>query len=191
MLKLKVVIASTRPGRVGLPIGTWFFRRAAGHGNFDVDLVDLKEVGLPLFDEPQHPRLKKYEHAYTKAWSAIVESADAFVFVTPEYNFATPPSLLNALDCVFHEWAYKAAGFVSYGGVSGGMRSVQMTKQVLTVLKVMPIPESVTIPMFMTFMDKETGEFRPNELVDKSAGVLLDELHRWASALLPMRAPKG
>ena len=140
MPKLSVVIASTRPGRVGLPVGRWFFERAKAHGKFDVELLDLKEQNLPLLDEPKHPRFQQYEHEHTKAWSAKVRASDAFVFVTPEYNYGAPPSLINALDYLVHEWACKPAGFVSYGGASGGMRSVQMTKLVLTSLKIMPLP---------------------------------------------------
>src|SRR5450432_3830534 len=139
MSKLSVIIGSTRPGRVGLPIGQWFFECAKAHGKFDVQLVDLKEQNLPLLDEPKHPRFSQYEHEHTKAWSAIVAESDAFVFVTPEYNYSPAPALLNALDYLFHEWAYKAAGFVSYGGVSGGIRAVQMIKQPLGVLKVVSI----------------------------------------------------
>src|SRR5690242_4177824 len=112
MLKLSVIIASTRPGRIGLPIGTWTHGQAKAHGKFEVTLVDLAEVNLPLMNEPQHPRLQKYEHAHTKAWSATVAAADAFVLVTPEYNFSTAPSLSNALDYVYKEWNYKPAAFV-------------------------------------------------------------------------------
>ena len=119
-LKLNVIVCSTRPGRVGLSIGRWFEEYAKAHGGFDVSLEDLADYALPVFDEPHHPRLRKYEHAHTKAWSASVESADAFVFVTPEYNFGPPPSLVNAMNYLVLEWHNKVAGFVSYGGVSGG-----------------------------------------------------------------------
>ena len=152
MPKLSVVVASTRPGRIGLPVAEWFVERAKAHGKFDVDLVDLKEQNLPLLDEPKHPRFQEYEHAHTKAWSAKVRGSDAFVFVTPEYNYASPPALLNALDYLVHEWAYKPAGFVSYGGPSGGVRSVQMTKLLLTSLKIVPIPEAVAIPLVVKMM---------------------------------------
>ncbi|MGE5400069.1 MAG: NADPH-dependent FMN reductase [Ignavibacteriales bacterium] len=186
MLKLTVIIVSTRPGRVGLPIGHWFYDYAKQHGKFEVNLADLKEMNLPLLDEPRHPRLRQYEQPHTRAWSAIIDKSDAYVFVTPEYNYGAPPSLLNALDYVFLEWNYKPAGFVSYGGISGGLRSVQMTKQVLTTLKVMPIPDAVIIPFVGQFINEE-GEFVPSQTLEKSADVLLDELLRWAEALLPMR----
>jgi len=189
MPKLSVVIGSTRPGRVGLPIGQWFFEQAKAHGKFDVRLVDLKEQNLPLFDEAKHPRLGEYEHAHTKAWSEIVKGSDAFVFVTPEYNFSAPPSLLNAFDYLFHEWAYKAAGFVSYGGQSGGIRAVQMLKQPLIALKLVGIPESVAIPFFMQHM--EAGVFKGSEAFEKNAVTLLDELLRWTEALASLRKPAG
>jgi NAD(P)H-dependent FMN reductase len=187
MPKLSVIITSTRPGRAGLPIGQWFFERAKGHGKFDVELIDLKERSLPLLDEPKHPRLGQYEHEHTRAWSATVRASDAFVFVTPEYNYGSPPALINALDYLFHEWAYKPAGFVSYGGLSGGTRSVQMTKQVLMTLKVVPLPEAVNVSFFSKLMDP-SGTFLGSEALEKSATTMLDELHRWEQALLTLRA---
>lgn len=187
MPKLQVIIASTRPGRVGLPIGRWFYEFARRQGGFDVEWVDLVEVKLPLMDEPNHPRLRKYTRPHTKAWSEKVDGADAFVFVTPEYNYGSPPALVNALDYLFHEWSYKPAGFVSYGGISGGTRSVQMTKQIVTALKMMPLFEAVTIPMFAQYIDKE-GAFVPIAAHEKSATAMLDELGRWAEVLRPLRA---
>jgi NAD(P)H-dependent FMN reductase len=186
-VNLQVVIVSTRPGRVGLPVGEWFFGHATKHGRFAVELVDLKEVGLPLLDEPKHPRLRQYEHEHTKRWSATVSSADAFVFVTPEYNYSAAPTLINALDFLYNEWLYKPAGFVSYGGISGGMRSVMMAKQVMTSLKMMPLPEAVTIPFVPQSLD-ENKRFKPNENVEKSGNAMLDELWRWAGALKTLRA---
>jgi NAD(P)H-dependent FMN reductase len=187
MLKLDVVLTSTRPGRACLPIGTWFHAFAQRHGKFEVGLVDLAVVNLPPLDEPRHPRLGQYEHAHTKAWSATVAAADAFVFVTPEYNYGPPPALLNAFDFVYKEWNYKAAGFVSYGGPAGGARSVAMTKQVVTALKMMPMFEAVGIPLFSQFLD--AGVFKATEHHEKAATAMLDELLRWTEALKPMRAP--
>lgn len=119
--------------------------RAVEHGKFDIELLDLAKFHLPLYDEPKHPSLQQYEHDHTKRWSASVAAADAFVIVTPEYNYGPPPSLIDAIDYVYKEWNYKPAGFVSYGGVSGGLRAVQMEKQTLTTLKVVPIVEAVVI----------------------------------------------
>ena len=191
MLQLSIIVTSTRPGRVGLPVAQWFLERAREHGRFSIDFVDLKEVGLPFLDEPHHPRLRKYEKAHTHAWSARVAAADAYVIVTPEYNYGMAPTLLNAIDFVYAEWNYKPAAFVSYGGVSGGTRSVQMAKLPLTTVRVMPIPEAVTIPFVTQYLDKETGAFRATEAHARAAADLLDELHRWAEALWPLRAGRA
>lgn len=136
---LQIVTVSTRPGRKGPTVAAWFEGQARAHARFEIEPVDLGEVNLPLFDEPEHPRLQNYQHEHTKRWSAIVDRADAFVFVMPEDNFSPPPSMLNAVDYLLHEWAYKPAGFVSYGGVSGGMRAMQMVKLTLNAVKVVPI----------------------------------------------------
>lgn len=186
-LSLHVVICSTRPGRIGPSVARWFNDFAVEHGGFSVRLVDLADFNLPVYDEPRHPALQQYEHEHTKRWAASVQSADAFVFVTPEYNYGPPPSLLNALNYVYKEWNFKAAAFVSYGGVSGGMRAVQMEKLTLTTLKMVPIIEAVLAPMVAQHIDAEK-RFTPNDLQSISAKVLLDELLRWTKALKPMRA---
>ena len=116
----------------------------------------------------------------------MVERADAFVFVMPEYNYGFTAPLKNAIDYLHHEWAYKPVGFVSYGGVSAGTRAVQMVKQVVTTLKMMPISEAVSIPFVRQFINDE-GELVPNEVMNSAADQMLDELSRWTKALQPMR----
>jgi len=187
MLKLHTIVCSTRPGRVGLSVGRWFHAAAQGHGGFEAELVDLADFALPVYDEPHHPRLQRYEQAHTRAWAASVAAADAYVFVTPEYNYGPPPSFVNALTYVYREWNHKAAGFVSYGGVSGGMRAVQAERLMLTSLKVMPMAEQVSIPMVGQQIDGE-GVFTPTEGQGKGAAAMLTELARWAGALKPLRA---
>ena len=184
---LQIFTVTTREGRKGPAVAAWFEQVAREYGKFEVEPIDLKTVNLPLMDEPEHPRLRRYKHEHTKAWSVSVQRADAFVFVTPEYNFSMPPSLVNAVDYLVHEWAYKPVGFVSYGGVSGGLRGVQMTKQLVTALKMMPVPEAVVLPLFTTAIDAETGRFAPPDLQARSGIAMLDELLRWAEALKPLR----
>jgi NAD(P)H-dependent FMN reductase len=184
---LFVIEVSTREGRAGEPVAEWARARAVAHGKFAVELVDLREVNLPLFDEPKHPRFGQYEHEPTKRWSARVKRADAFVFVTPEYNYGMAPSLLNALTYLSAEWAYKPAAFVSYGAVSGGTRGVQMAKTVMTSLKIVPIPEAVSIPFFAKSINAE-GVFNGGETQEKAASLMLDELFRWTTALATLRA---
>jgi len=186
-LTLQVIIVSTRPGRVGPTVAAWAEEQARLHGKFVVELVDLADFALPIFDEPKHPRLGVYEHEHTKRWSASVQRADAFVFVTPEYNFSAPPVLLNALQFLYHEWSYKPVAFVSYGGVSGGLRSVQAAKLAVTTFKLVPLVEAVSISAIAQRIDKTNGVFTPDEKHPTAARAMLDELHRWAVALKPMR----
>ena len=183
---LQIVIASTRPGRVGLPVAEWFQGRAEAHGGFELDVVDLAELDLPFMDEPNHPRLRRYEHQHTKEWSARVEAADAFVFVMPEYNYGFNAPLKNALDFLHHEWAYKPAGLVSYGGVAAGTRAAQMIKQVFSSLRIQPLFLAVSIPFVAQFVDDE-GRIEANAAMDEAATAMLDELIRVEAALRPLR----
>ena len=182
---LATIAVSTRPGRIGIHVARWMQGVAESHGGFDSRLVDLAEVGLPIYDEPKHPRLRDYANEHTRRWSAIVAAADAFVFVCPEYNFSPSPALVNALDYLYHEWGYKPAGFVSYGGISGGLRAVQTTKLMLTSLKMVPLNEAVVIPFVAGQVTD--GTFTPNEAQAKAAPEMLDALVRWSDALKVLR----
>ena len=183
-LKLHTIICSTRPGRVGPSVARWFNDYARQHGGFDAALVDLADFQLPLYDEPVHPRMQQYQHEHTRRWAQSVAAADAYIFVTPEYNYMPPPTLTNAMDFVYKEWNYKPCGFVGYGGVSGGLRSVQIAKLHATTFKLMPLPEGVAVPMVGSLI--EDGVFASNERIDASAKIMLDELLRWAEALKPL-----
>ena len=185
MSRVGIVIASVREGRVGAGVADWVLERARADGGADVELLDLKAIGLPLMTEPNHPRLKKYTQATTVEWSAKIEALDAFIFVTPEYNFSTPAPLANALDYLYSEWSYKAAAFVSYGGISGGLRGVQMTKQRLVAYNMMPIVEAVSIP-FVARQVAE-GRFTATDSQNKALQTVLNELLRWTTALKVLR----
>jgi NAD(P)H-dependent FMN reductase len=183
---LTVIIGSTRPGRAGLPIAEWFVTRSRADGAFDVRVADLAEIDLPLLDEPNHPRLRQYLHQHTQDWSETVEASDAFVFVTPEYNYGYPAAIKNAIDYLHEEWKYKPVGFVSYGGVAAGTRAVQQLKQVVTTLKMFPVFESVNIPFHSQFIDEE-GQLQANEVMEQAADAMLNELLRTQAALRPLR----
>lgn len=187
MPKLQVIVASTRPGRVGKPVGEWFVGQAQSHGGFDIEVTDLKELALPLMDEPHHPMLRKYTRPHTISWSETIDSSDAFVFVMPEYNHGFTAPLKNALDFLAHEWAYKPAGFVSYGGVAAGTRAVQMLKPVLTCLKVVPATPQVALP----FVHNQivNGRFQPGEDAHQAAVKMLAELIALQTTLTQMRQP--
>jgi NAD(P)H-dependent FMN reductase len=182
---LLVIIASTRPGRLGLPIANWAISEIEKRGEFEVDVADLALMNLPMLDEPQQAYHRNYTKPHSIAWSKRVDAADAILVVTPEYNHSMPGSLKNAFDFLFHEWSYKPIAFVSYGGMSGGMRSVQMAKQVVTTLKMVPLTEAVNIHMIPKYI--HDGQFVPKEAHENALKKVLGELTRWAAALRAMR----
>ncbi|WP_068297423.1 NADPH-dependent FMN reductase [Pararhodobacter sp. CCB-MM2] len=186
-LTLKIIIGSTRPGRKGPAVAKWVETLARQHGGFTVELVDLADMELPLLDEPKHPAMKDYQHAHTKRWSEVIEGADAFVFVTPEYDFHAPASLVNALQCLSQEWRYKPAGVVSYGGISGGLRASQVLRGLLNNLNVMAIPQAVPLPLFTEYLG-EDGAFNGTEKMAEGATLMFNELMKWAGALQTIRA---
>lgn len=182
---LQILIASTRPGRIGEPIARWVEELALAHDRFEVELVDLAQVALPLFDEAKHPLLGQYEHEHTRAWSAIVQRADAFVFVMPEYNHGINAALKNALDFLHAEWANKPVGLVSYGGQSGGARAVAMLKPILSVLRLVPLVEGVLLSFPHGAI--ADGTFTADDRQNRSATAMLDQLARMAEVLAPLR----
>lgn len=188
MLDLRIIVGSVRPGRVGLPVGLWVEQFASADERFDVTLLDLAEIGLPLMDEPNMPHLGRYTKEHTKRWSALVEPAGAFILVSPEYNAAPAPALKNAIDYLSAEWKYKPVAFASYGGVSGGMRAAQALKPTLLQMNMMPVPEGIVIPFVSSMVDDE-GVFTPTEPVEQGAAAVLDSLARWAGALGTLRNP--
>ncbi|WP_255949878.1 NADPH-dependent FMN reductase [Streptomyces odontomachi] len=189
MTTLKIITASTRPGRVGPVVGTWIEQRARAHQGFaTVELVDLAEVGLPFMNEPHHPSLGDYTHQHTRDWSARVSAADALVFVMPEYNNGYNAELKNAIDYLHHEWHYKPVGLVSYGGISGGTRAAQAVRQVVTTLRMVPVAEAVAIPFVHRFIDN--AELHPNALMTGAADAMLTELARVADVLTGLRAAR-
>jgi NAD(P)H-dependent FMN reductase len=188
--KLLIIIASTRPGRIGVPVANWFTEQAAAHGGFELELVDLQELDLPLLDEPNHPRLRKYTKDHTRTWSATVDSADAIVFVTAEYNHSYTAALKNAIDYLHHEWRHKPLGFVSYGGVAAGTRAMQALKPVAIALALIPVVAAVNIPFVQQFLT-EDGTIVGNEVMVEAAAAMLDELLEMHGALAPLRAARA
>jgi NAD(P)H-dependent FMN reductase len=186
MYNLKIITTTTRPGRKGPILAAWMADVAKKFPDFNIEVIDLGVLNLPMMDEAAHPRFQKYEHAHSKKWSATIDGADAFIFITAEYNYSMTAPIKNAIDYLFNEWANKPAAFVSYGGASGGTRAVQMLKQTLTTLKVVPVTEAVVLPFFAAMINDD-GAFVSNEGIDKSADVMLAELLRWTAMLKPAR----
>lgn len=186
-LRVLALVCSTRPGALGPVVGRWLIdtisRRAAELGVEFVP-VDLADLDLPLLDEEQHPSSGIYRHEHTRRWSSIVDPADGFIVVTPEYNYGMPATLKNALDYLSREWAWKPIGFVSYGNTSAGTRSVQHAKQVVTTLRLVPVSATVAIRIGDAVTD---GQLRRDTARDAAGLRLLDELVRLSHALRPMR----
>jgi NAD(P)H-dependent FMN reductase/ribosomal protein S18 acetylase RimI-like enzyme len=186
-LRIVVLVCSTRPGALGPAVGEWLTGTlAASAGTLDADLVPLAigDLGLPFLDEEEHPSAGVHEHEHTRRWSRIVDGADGFVFVTPEYNYGMPATLKNALDYLGPEWAWKPAGFVSYGHTSAGTRAVQHAKQVVTTLRLVPLGATVAIRIADAMRE---DRFAPGARHADAAEGLLAELVRVSRALAPLR----
>ena len=189
MYKLKIISSTVRPGRKGPLVANWIAEQARQHGSFEVELLDLGEINLPMMNEPHHPVQKKYTFEHTKSWSAKIEEAEAFIFVTAEYDFHYPAPLRNALEYLYSEWSYKAAGIVSYGGVSAGTRAAKNLMGDLPCFKTVPLTDMVNFPSFSKMIN-EQGEFTPPEVSAKSATTMLNELARWTKGLKAIREDK-
>ena len=186
MPRLLIIISSTRPGRIGDAVATWFADRAREHGTFELEVADLAALELPLLDEPHHPRLRRYTQDHTHAWSATVDRADAVALVCAEYNYGYTAPLKNAIDYLHHEWRHKPVGFVSYGGVAAGTRAVQQLKQIVTALAMVPAVAAVNIPFVQQFLT-EDRTIAANEVMEQAADAMLDELLALCGALAPLR----
>ncbi len=180
---LQVVIGSTRPGRVGPAVAGWITDRAKQQGDFEVEVTDLAELNLPLFDEPHHPRLGQYVHQHTMDWSAIVDRSDAFVFVIPEYNHTFNAAIKNALDYLHSEWQNKPAGIVTYGGASGGAHAARALEPVLSALRMVP-GGTVSVQGVREHLD-EAGRVAPTQQMNAAATAMLGQL---ADRAEPLRA---
>jgi len=182
MINLKIISSTVRPGRKGPLIAEWVANLAEETGDFNVEVVDLGEVNLPMMNEPHHPMQRKYVHEHTKSWSSLIDSADAFIFITAEYDYNYPAPLRNALEYLYYEWAYKAAGIVSYGGVSAGTRASNNLKADLSTFRIVPLAEGISFPFYSTNIN-EAGEFKPGDASYKAAETMLRELVRWTKGL--------
>ncbi len=189
MFKLKIITSTTRPGHKGTSIARWMRDLAAQDPQWEIELLDLAAIDLPMMDEPNHPRFANYQQEHTKRWSATINEADAFIFVVAEYNYSFTAPLKNAIDYLLKEWAGKPAGLVSYGGVSAGTRAANALRIVLSAVDVMPLAAGVPIPFYAQRID-EAGVFTPDEATLKRVAPMMTELKRWTPALKAMREGK-
>lgn len=178
-LHLVVLVGSTREGRFAPTVAGWFAEHARRRDDLVVDVVDLLDLDLP-------PVLTARRDAATDAYAARIDAADAFVVVTPEYNHGYPAALKHALDLCYREWRGKAAGFVSYGGMAGGLRAVEQLRQVFAELHVATVRDGVSFHMVGGRFD-ERGRPHDPEGVEQAATTMLDQLVWWGRALRAAR----
>lgn len=188
MIKIAIILGSTRPQRNGEAVAKWVYQIAQKRDDASVELVDLKEFNLPLLDEPVPPSMGQYSKPHTKAWAAKVDTFDGFVFVTPEYNHGTSGALKNAIDFLYREWNNKAAGFVSYGSI-GGARAVEQLRLVLAEVQIATVRSQVLLSLFTDF--KDFSEFKPAERHEKSVHEVFDQVIAWSTALKVLREKRA
>lgn len=184
MVKLAIIIGSTRPGRVGEAVAQWVSELAQKRRDAEYELVDIKAFNLPLLDEPIPPLQRNYSKDHTKKWAAKVASFDGYVFVTPEYNHGTSGALKNAIDFLYAEWNNKAAGFVGYGS-AGGVRAVEHLRLVMAEVQVATVRNQVMLSLFTDF-ENFTG-FKPDPRHEDSVSKMLDQLVAWSGAMKTLR----
>jgi NAD(P)H-dependent FMN reductase len=184
ILNVAIIIGSTRPNRNGEAVGKWIHEIAKKRNDANFELLDIKDYKLPLLDEPIPPSMGQYTKEHTKTWSLKIDSFDAYIFVTAEYNHGIPGALKNAIDFLYKEWNNKVAGFVSYGG-AGGVRSVEQLRLVMAELKVATARSQVTISLFTDF--ENFTKFKPASFQDNSAKAMLDDVIAWGGALKTLR----
>ena len=184
MNRIGIILGSTRPGRNGEAVAKWVYEIAQKRTDAKFELVDIKDFNLPLLDEPMPPSLGQYTKEHTKAWAAKIDSFDAFVFVTPEYNHGISGALKNAIDFLFKEWNNKAAGFVGYGG-AGGVRAVEHLRLVMAEVQVATVRNQVALSLITDF--ENYTNFKPAAHHEKSVTQMLDQLIAWSGALKNLR----
>lgn len=184
MIKVGIIIGSTRPGRKAEAVGKWVYELAARRKDAEFEVVDIQNFNLPLLDEPVPPSRGQYARPYTRGWSEKIASFDAYVFVTPEYNHATSGALKNAIDFLYREWNNKAAGFVGYGG-SGGVRAVESLRLVMSEVQVATVRAQVALSIRSDW--ENFTVFKPDPKHGASVNAMLDQLVAWGEALKTVR----
>jgi NAD(P)H-dependent FMN reductase len=185
MLKIGIILGSTRPGRNGEAVAKWVLGIAQQRTDAEFQLVDIKDYDLPLLDEPVPPSMGRYSKDHTKRWAATIASFDAYVFVTPEYNHSTSAALKNAIDFLYAEWNNKAAGFVSYGS-AGGARSVEHLRLIMAEVQVATVRAQVMLSLATDF--ENYTKFTPAGRHQGAVNGMLDQLVAWAHAMKTVRS---
>lgn len=187
MIKTAIIIGSTRPHRNGEAVAKWFYELALSRKDSTFELVDLKDFNLPLLDEPAPASMGNYTHEHTKKWAEKINSFDAYIFVTPEYNHSTSGALKNAIDYLAKEWNNKAAGFVGYGSMMGS-RAVEHLRLIMAEMQVATVRAQVGLSLFTDF--ENYSIFRPGPHHAANVTTMLDQVVLWGEALKTVRVKK-
>lgn len=185
MVKIGIILGSTRPNRNGEQVAKWVLDIASRRDDATFELVDLRDHPLPHLDEPMPPSLGQYRHEHTKQWAATIASFDGFVIVTPEYNHGIPGTLKNAIDFLYAEWNNKAVGFVSYGGV-GGVRAVEQLRLVAAELQMADVRQQVSLSLITEF--ENYSVFKPSDHTLRALDAMFDQVIAWSAAFAPLRS---
>lgn len=185
MIKVGIIIGSTRPGRNSEAVAKWVYEIAMKRDDAQFELIDIADYKLPLLDEPVPPAMNQYSKDHTKAWAEKIGSMDAFIFVTPEYNHAPTGALKNAIDYIYAEWNNKAAGFVGFGS-AGGVRAVEQLRQIMAELQIADVRAQVSLSLFTDF--ENFSVFKPAPHQADSVNAMVSQVVAWGSALKPLRS---
>jgi NAD(P)H-dependent FMN reductase len=187
MLKVAMVIGSTRPGRKGEAVAKWAYDIARRRSDAEFELLDIADFNLPLLDEPLPAASGQYSQPHTRAWSAKVASFDGYVFVTPEYNHGASGALRNAIDFLYREWGDKVAGFIGYGYTMGA-RAIEHLRLVMAAVQVATVRPQVGLSLFADF--ENLNVFKPAAMQEENVNAMLDHVIAWGGALQPLRRRK-
>ena len=186
MIRIGIILGSTRPNRNGEQVARWVYDNASLRSDAEFELVDLRDYPLPHLDEPLPPSLGQYQNDHTRQWADKIASFDGFVMVTPEYNHSTSGVLKNAIDYLYAEWNNKAVGFVSYGAV-GGARAAEHLRLVAGELQMADVRQQVTLSLITDF--ENFSVFKPSDYSVGALNTLFDQVIAWSAALAPLRQP--
>lgn len=184
-MTLQILLGSTRPGRNGESVAKWVADIAVMKDGVDVELVDIAKFNLPILDEPYPPAMgQPYTKEHTKIWSEKINEADAYIFVTPEYNHAVPGNFKNAIDYLSKEWANKVVGFVGYGAL-GAVRAIENWRVIASELQMADVKTEVLLTLSNDF--ENYSVFKPQPQQEQSLNLLLDQVILWSKGMKSIR----
>lgn len=181
---IAVILGSIREGRAGEKVAKWFMDAVQHVESAQFNLVDLKDYPLPLFAEAVSPQYREGKHSSPdiQAWLDTIAQADGYIFITPEYNHGIPGPLKNAVDYGYKEWNNKPIGFIGYGGLAGGARSVEHWRQIAAELQMFDVREAVLIPIVWEAFD-EQGNLKNSEMHAETANIIVEKVAKLATQL--------